>query len=160
MSDSMKADDSKSGNTIGSTLIGIAIACAIFMKIAGSHKPVSKVESLPPPITFNSSLSQDTRSSGNTPNPAIPRWTEPAPVRQAPPQLPDQSVAAMQLLLEAAARQQQTQQSQEYQRFNQTVQQASVCNTCGGAGTYRFVDQFGNLNARQCPSCMGSGKRW
>jgi DnaJ-class molecular chaperone len=34
----------------------------------------------------------------------------------------------------------------------------STCQRCGGAGTYRYVDQNGELIARACPDCFGRGR--
>lgn len=160
MTDPATPVKAKSGNTIGSAIVVILFVGAISMKIIGASKSSSNTEPPPPPVVAVDPVAVDGGEAyGLRPNPAIPKWSDPPPVRQDP-QVTDQSLAAMQLLLEAAARQQQPQPSQEYQRFNQAVQQASVCNTCGGAGTYRFVDQFGNLIARQCQKCMGSGRSW
>ncbi|MEM9569154.1 MAG: hypothetical protein AAF974_12700 [Cyanobacteria bacterium P01_E01_bin.34] len=45
-----------------------------------------------------------------------------------------------------------------YQRFQDSINRASVCPRCGGQGNYRYVDQSGVLQVQQCPSCLGSGR--
>jgi hypothetical protein len=54
-------------------------------------------------------------------------------------------------------------QAQAEQRRSEDIQralqQASVCPRCGGAGTYRYVEN-GLLIANSCPSCMGTGRAY
>lgn len=64
-------------------------------------------------------------------------------------------------LIGAGIEQQQRQQADpRYQRFKQSIEKASACPRCGGAGTYRYVDGRGVLQSRSCPSCYGSGRAY
>ena len=62
-------------------------------------------------------------------------------------------------LLGASAEQQHRQQADpRYQSLQQSLERASVCLRCGGAGVYRYVDGSGVLQSQACPSCYGSGR--
>ncbi|MBA4192695.1 MAG: hypothetical protein C0467_32410 [Planctomycetaceae bacterium] len=86
--------------------------------------------------------------------------------RPTPAQVETQRQQQLQqaLLLEAMRQQQLQQQpagqGQELQRFQRAGEQLRNCQTCGGGGSYRFVDGGGNLHLRQCPKCQGSGRNW
>jgi hypothetical protein len=57
------------------------------------------------------------------------------------------------------ARLAQMQQQNEMQQSHATdfLTRPQPCWKCGGAGSYRYVDATGNLQAHQCPSCFGFG---
>lgn len=46
-------------------------------------------------------------------------------------------------------------QRQQDQQWNQFMNEVSRCKFCGGQGSYSYVDSFGNLQTRTCPSCKG-----
>ena len=63
-------------------------------------------------------------------------------------------------LLQAAQQQHAYEQQRRYEQFQENVQRASLCGTCGGTGSYRYVDGLGNLVVRSCPTCSGLGRRF
>jgi hypothetical protein len=69
----------------------------------------------------------------------------------------------MQAAMEDAAARQQAQgaqQEQQYQRFTQQCETASICQACGGSGSYRHVDGYGSVQVKTCPYCNGMGRKW
>ncbi|MDB5337370.1 MAG: Membrane protein [Planctomycetaceae bacterium] len=168
MSEPVKPDESSVGNTIWSILVVVGMGFGIYSKFKGPAAPPKSEPQRAASVSPVSETATTFRPDPSHTNPAIPRYSNPHPSHEAQPQqqLSDQQAAQLQFLIQAAALQQQaqqfqqSQQSEQHQRFNQAAAQARVCFNCGGAGSYRFVDSYGNLNARQCPKCMGTGKSW
>lgn len=48
-------------------------------------------------------------------------------------------------------------QRQQRQQWRQFSDQLYRCKSCGGQGSYSYVDNLGNLRTRTCPNCNGLG---
>jgi len=98
----------------------------------------------------------------------------PAPPAVNPPKKPETSpteqpshfsteefpLRFLEAMMQEAARRQQQQNNPRFQEFQRQMERLRQCARCGGAGSYRYVDQNGVLQWRQCPSCMGSGRAY
>jgi len=143
-----------------------AVLGALLAFLSLAAVPTSKLEPSEPRTTLTSEASKSdsdlsvspSHSKPNRPQasqrlgPGTGTGTEVGPASQA-------AAEFLGALLGAGAEQQRRQQADpRYQRFKQSLEHASVCPRCGGAGVYRYVDGNGVLQSRACPSCYGSGR--
>ena len=69
----------------------------------------------------------------------------------------------MNVLAGAIQQEQQQRQVQRQQQNARTIRaltEKPKCHKCGGAGSYRYVDQSGQLQVNNCPDCMGTGNAY
>ena len=88
--------------------------------------------------------------------------TTPPPAFTAQGSRPNSDEVAQKLLSQivtAAAQQQRTQPTQEQERVMNAVERSRICQACGGSGSYRYVDAYGQLQLRNCTHCF-LGKKW
>ena len=141
-------------------LLMIAGLCLLAAGCSSGEPPVSRPrDAASPPAAAPRSTGRD-----RAPDPAIPPARSPsaAPGHDRQPTQQQQQMRQQQEFLEALmqehARQQQQQKNAEYERFKRAAEQARICQRCGGAGQYRYVDGRGVLQVRRCPSCRGYGR--
>ncbi len=140
--------------TVAISLVA-AIVCALALGCSSAQPPASPspAEDSRPPV--ESRQAETDRGLNPATPPSMPT-SPPADASQR--ELQQRMLDA--LMLEATRQQQQQPNNPEYEKFRRAVQQARVCQHCGGAGSYRYVDPNGMLQMRQCPSCMGTGKAY
>jgi len=126
---------------------------------ASRHTITHEASKKEPEATASANRSEPRRSE---PSRSEPSRSEPSRRLRAESEVDPASQAAaefLEALLGAGAEQHRQQQADpRYQRFKQSLENASVCPRCGGAGVYRYVDGSGVLQSRACPSCYGSGR--
>jgi len=138
--------------TIAISLVA-AIICVLALGCSSAQPPASPSPAEDSRLPVESRPAETDRGLNPTIPPSVP--TSPAAdVSQR--ELQQRMLDA--LMLEAARQQQPN--NPEYDKFRRAVQQARVCQHCGGAGSYRYVDPNGMLQMRECPSCMGTGKAY
>ena len=104
------------------------------------------------PLPFNESRREQSSYSTREITPAFD--ASPAPARRDPvtafgEQLRDH-------LYRAAARGQERQRAEREESYRRMTD--NTCSYCKGAGSFNYVDNYGNLQQSQCPKCFGLGR--
>jgi hypothetical protein len=175
--------DDRALRSAGVACAFVALLCAFLMFLLApmgrSHgnQPSSKDSSaiageVSPSMAGTPSAQQSAQASASTPqvaqaapssasvNIAPPRESPATPVPARRDSSEQGFAEFLGALVQANAQQQAAEQERQYQEFRKALQNASVCSRCGGAGTYRYVDAAGVLQAPSCPSCLGSGRSY